>query len=126
MGTFDTKGGNALSPDVCNSEPSELSETILGLLENAGINSDINDAICKLIAEGELKASGANYEPKGKLVGRKCPICTCQLSIEVGDNLTQSHPDSPTLIYCEHCDHEEQPTDEDWALASELTGSLID
>ena len=65
MGTFDTRGGSALSPDVCNSEPSELSEKILDLLENAGISSDINDAICKLIEEGELKASGTKYVPTG-------------------------------------------------------------
>jgi|APLak6261701877_1056259.scaffolds.fasta_scaffold00004_79 hypothetical protein len=113
MGTFDTRGERALDSNICDSEPSELSETILGMLESAGINSEINDAICKLIAEGELKAAGTNYEPKGKLIGRKCTICTCQLSIEVGDNLTRSHPDSSTVVYCEHCDHQEMPTDDD-------------
>lgn len=118
MGTFDTRGGSALSPDVCNSEPSELSESILGLLENAGISSDINDAICKLIEEGELKASGAKYVPTGKLTGRKCPDCSCELSIEIDDNLTYPHPDNQATVYCQHCDRQESPTEADSSLIS--------
>lgn len=113
MDKYDTRGGSVLGLDVCTSEPSELSETILGLLEGAGISSDINDAICKLIEEGELKASGARYQPKGKLVGRECPNCTCELSIEIGDNLTRNHPASQDIVYCEHCDHQESPTEVD-------------
>lgn len=34
-------------------EPSELEDEILGLLEAAGIPSDINDKIMKLVSEGE-------------------------------------------------------------------------
>jgi hypothetical protein len=116
MGTYDTGSGSAISPDFQGCEPSKLSETILGLLEDAGISSDINDGIYKLIEEGELKASGARYQPKGKLVGRECPNCTCELSIEIGDNLTRNHPDSPAIVYCEHCDHQELPTEVDLSL----------
>lgn len=116
MSTLDTRGEVELNSKICNSDPSKLSEKILCLLEDAGIDSDINDAICKLIEEGELKASGSRYEPKGKLVGRECPNCTCQLSLEAGDQLTRSRPDNPDTIYCEHCDHQETPTDSDYAF----------
>ena len=46
-------------------EPSALEEEILTLLEAAGIPSDINDKIMKLVAEGEALA----YE-QGEIVGK--------------------------------------------------------
>lgn len=115
MSTLDTRGKVEIYGVICNSDPSELSEKILGLLENAGISSDINDAICKLIEEGELKSSGSRYQPKGKLVGRECPNCTCQLSFVTGDKLTRNHPDNQDIVYCEHCDHQEVPIESDCA-----------
>lgn len=94
MGTFDTRGGSPVSPNEPDFAVSELVEKVLGLLEDAGIPTDINDQIVALIRNGEFMASGAKYEPKGVLVNKKCPACTCELTID---------PDDPPSVTCEHC-----------------------
>lgn len=53
MGTYDTRGGHPISPDIPVYLPSELVEAVLGLLEDAGVPSIINDQIVELIEEWE-------------------------------------------------------------------------
>src|SRR5690242_12436242 len=113
MGTFDTRGGSPISPKDDSSDPSKLVEDVLGLLEDAGIATEINDKIVALIEEGEFKASGAKFEPTGKKINRQCPHCTCELTIFAGESLSHERPGSGDVVYCEHCGHEESPTDAD-------------
>jgi hypothetical protein len=47
---FDDAGPN--EPD---NAPSTLEETVLGLLEDAGLDVETNDAIIQLVAEGEAR-----------------------------------------------------------------------
>jgi len=50
------------SPDVPDIAPSELQEAILGLLEEAGIRTEFNDRIIKLVEEAEQCKAEADWE----------------------------------------------------------------
>ncbi len=56
MGTYDTRGGGAISPCVDNYYISSLEEAVLELLEKAGLPEKFNDSIVKQIAEMEMQS----------------------------------------------------------------------
>jgi hypothetical protein len=64
----------------------------------------------------ELIASGAKYEPKGVRVNRKCPVCTCELTIEAGYPPSWLEPGMESTVQCEHCGHSEVPVEADFDL----------
>ena len=56
MGTYDTRGGSPLSPDINITDASPLVDTILKILEEAGLPTTVNDQIVAIIeiAEADL------------------------------------------------------------------------
>lgn len=55
MGAYDTRGGTPISPNDEGRDPSELEDAILELLEDAGIDTETNDQIMKLVEAGERR-----------------------------------------------------------------------
>lgn len=53
MGTYDTRGGGAISPTINDIAPSKLVEDVLTLLEAAGIDTATNDKVAELIEAAE-------------------------------------------------------------------------
>jgi hypothetical protein len=67
MGTYDTIGGHAASPDVDTSEGSPLVDAVRGILESwcgATNDPDMNDKVAELIETAELQ----QYETQRSLV----------------------------------------------------------
>lgn len=55
MGAYDTRGGTPISPGDEGRDPSVLEDAVLQLLEEAGIDTEINDQIMKLVEAGERR-----------------------------------------------------------------------
>lgn len=53
MGTYDTRAGRAISPEIDDFVPSKLVEDVLALLEAAGLDTATNDKIAGLIEAAE-------------------------------------------------------------------------
>jgi hypothetical protein len=64
MGTYDTIGGRAASPDVDTLAPSALVEAVLGVLEEAGVNPDVNDKVAELIEADEGRRLMPHPQPQ--------------------------------------------------------------
>jgi len=65
MGTYDTRGGGAISPTVDTIAPSALVEAVLGLLEETEIDTATNDRVVALIEAAELRKVQAKTWPAG-------------------------------------------------------------
>jgi hypothetical protein len=63
MGTYDTRGGGPLSPEIDDSGPSQLVEAILAVLEGAGVDAAINDKVAALIESAEVGALHCRARP---------------------------------------------------------------
>lgn len=118
MGTLDTRGGSPISPDINMVGPSSLVESVLSLLEAAGIPSEANNSIVEIIEVSEFKLIGSRFAPKGNLVHRECPACTCEMSFDSGEVMTREGTGEGPLTFCECCGHEEASTEADIQLFS--------
>jgi hypothetical protein len=49
MGTYDTRGGSAVSPDVSDPHIFDEEDVVLGFLEDAGVPSSVNDKVVAVV-----------------------------------------------------------------------------
>lgn len=64
MGTYDTRGGAARHDPAFDVDVvSKLQDDVLGLLEEAGLPTEINDKIMVLVAEGEQLLAQMDAQP---------------------------------------------------------------